>query len=123
VVVWTGVDKRGKKMKGEQLAKNANLLRADLRRQGINPSLVKPKGKSVFGASGSRIKPRDIAIFSRQIATMMQAGIPMVSAFEIIAAGQKNPRLKAMLDDIKGQIEGGSSLYEAIGKHPVQFDE
>src|SRR5437868_3698202 len=86
---WVGTDKRGKKMKGEQMAKNANLLRADLRRQGINPSMVKPKGKSLFGAAGSSIKPRDIAIFSRQIATMMQAGIPMVGAFEIIGASQK----------------------------------
>ena len=121
--VWVGVDKRGKKMKGEQMAKNANLLRADLRRQGINPSIVKAKGKSVFGNSGSRITARDIAIFSRQIATMMQAGIPMVSAFEIIGGGQKNPKMKALLDDIRGQIEGGSSLHEAIAKHPVQFDE
>ncbi len=121
--VWVGTDKRGKKMKGEQLAKNANLLRADLRRQGINPTVVKPKGKSIFGKSGSRIKAREIAIFSRQLATMMQSGIPMVSAFEIIAGGQKNPRMKAMLDDIKSSIEGGSSLHEAIGRHPVQFDE
>lgn len=123
VFVWAGTDKRGKKMKGEQIAKNANLLRADLRRQGINPSLVKPKPKSIFGASGSRITAREIAIFSRQLATMMQSGIPMVSAFEIVAGGQKNPRMKTMLDDVKSSIEGGSSLHEAIGKHPVQFDE
>lgn len=123
VFVWVGTDKRGKKMKGEQLAKNANLLRADLRRQGINPSVVKPKPKSIFGNSGSRITAREIAIFSRQIATMMQAGIPMVSAFEIISGGQKNPRMKTMLTDIRSSIEGGSSLHEAIGKHPVQFDE
>ena len=120
---WVGTDKRGKKMKGEQLAKNANLLRADLRRQGINPTVVRPKRTSIFGKSGSRIKAREIAIFSRQLATMMQSGIPMVSAFEIIAGGQKNPRMKAMLDDVKTSIEGGSSLHEAIGKHPVQFDE
>jgi type IV pilus assembly protein PilC len=121
--VWVGTDKRGKKMKGEQLAKSANLLRADLRRQGINPTAVKPKGKSIFGNSGSRIKPREIAIFSRQLATMMQSGIPMVNAFEIIAGGQKNPRMKTMLEAIRGEIEGGSTLHEAIGKHPVQFDE
>jgi type IV pilus assembly protein PilC len=121
--VWAGADKRGKKMKGEQMARNANLLRADLRRQGINPTMVKPKGKSIFGEGGKRITARDIAIFSRQIATMMQAGIPMVSSFEIIASGQKNPKLKTLLDDIRNQIEGGSSLHEAIGKHPVQFDE
>ena len=121
--VWVGADKRGKKMKGEQLAKSANLLRADLRRQGINPTMVKPKPKSIFGNSGSRIKPREIAIFSRQLATMMQSGIPMVSAFEILAGGQKNPRMKTMLEAIRSEIEGGSTLHEAIGKHPVQFDE
>jgi type IV pilus assembly protein PilC len=123
VFVWVGTDKRGKKLKGEQLAKSANLLRADLRGQGINPTTVKPKGKPLFGASGSRVSPRDIAIFSRQMATMMQSGIPMVSSFEIIAGGQKNPRMKKLLEDIRADIEGGSSLHEAISKHPVQFDE
>ena len=121
--VWVGTDKRGKKLKGEQLAKNANLLRADLRRQGINPSVVKPKGKPFFGKAGSRISARDIAIFSRQLATMLQSGIPMVSGFEIIGGGQKNPRMKDLLESIRVDIEGGSSLHEAIGKHPVQFDE
>ncbi|MBS0211849.1 MAG: type II secretion system F family protein [Proteobacteria bacterium] len=121
--VWSGTDKRGRKMKGEQLARSANLLRADLRRQGINPTMVKTKPKDLFGGGGARITARDIAIFSRQIATMMQAGIPMVSAFEIIGGGQKNPRLRNLLGDIRSQIEGGSSLHEAIAKHPVQFDE
>ena len=121
--VWEGVDKRGTKMKGESLAKNANLLKAELRKQGITPGVVKPKPKPLFGKAGSAIGARDIAIFSRQIATMMQSGVPMVQAFEIIAGGQKNPRMKEMLDDIRASIEGGSTLHEAIGKHPVQFDE
>ena len=121
--VWEGVDKRGTKMKGESLAKNANLLKAELRKQGITPGVVKPKPKPLFGKAGSAISARDIAIFSRQIATMMQSGVPMVQAFEIIAGGQKNPRMKEMLDDIRASIEGGSTLHEAIGKHPVQFDE
>ncbi len=123
VFVWAGTDKRGKKLKGEQLAKTANLLRADLRAQGISPTTVKPKGKPLFGASGSRVTPREIAIFSRQLATMMQSGIPMVSSFEIISGGVKNPRFKKLLEDIRTDIEGGSSLHEAISKHPVQFDE
>ena len=123
VFVWQGTDKRGVKMKGEQLGKNANLVRADLRRQGINPSVVKPKPRSIFGSKGKRISAREIAVFSRQLATMMQSGIPMVSGFEIIAGGQKNLRMKKMLDSIRAEIEGGSSLHEAIGKHPVQFDE
>lgn len=121
--VWSGLDKRGTKMKGESLAKNANLLKAELRKQGITPNMVKAKPKPLFGSAGKTISAKDIAIFSRQLATMMQSGVPLVTAFEIIAGGQKNPRMKTMLDDIKQSIEGGSTLHEAIGKHPVQFDE
>ncbi|MDT3485443.1 type II secretion system F family protein [Stenotrophomonas maltophilia] len=121
--VWEGTDKRGVKMKGEQLAKNANLLRAELRRQGINPGQVKPKPKPLFGAAGSPVKPKDIAFFSRQMATMMKSGVPIVSALDIIASGHKNPRMKKLVDTIRTDIEGGSSMYEAVSKHPVQFDE
>jgi type IV pilus assembly protein PilC len=121
--IWEGTDKRGTKMKGEVLAKNANLLRADLRRQGINPTVVKPKPKPLFGKAGKAISARDIAIFSRQIATMMQSGVPMVQAFEIIGGGQANPRMKDLLTTIKNDIEGGAALSEALTKHPVYFDE
>ncbi|MCF5089735.1 Type II secretion system protein F [compost metagenome] len=121
--VWMGTDKRGVKMKGEQVAKNASLLRAELRRQGINPGMVKPKPKPLFGAAGSRITPKDIAFFSRQMATMMKSGVPIVGALDIIASGHKNPRMKKMVDSVRTDIEGGSSLYEAVSKHPVQFDE
>ncbi|HDS1650511.1 type II secretion system F family protein [Stenotrophomonas sp. GD04145] len=121
--VWEGTDKRGIKMKGEQLAKNANLLRAELRKQGISPGQVKPKPKPLFGAAGRPVSPKDIAFFSRQMATMMKSGVPIVSALEIIGSGHKNPRMKKMVDTIRTDIEGGSSLYEAISKHPVQFDE
>ncbi len=121
--IWTGKDKRGTVMKGEQLAKNANLLKAELRRQGITPSAVKPKAKPLFGSAGSTITAKDIAIFSRQIATMMKSGVPLVQSFEIIAGGQKNPKMKEMLEDIKSNIESGSTLHEALSKHPNQFDE
>lgn len=121
--VWTGKDKRGTVMRGEQLAKNANLLKAELRRQGITPSVVKPKAKPLFGSAGATISAKDIAIFSRQIATMMRSGVPLVQSFEIIAGGQKNPRMKEMLDDIRASIESGSTLNEALNKHPAQFDE
>ncbi len=121
--VWEGTDKRGIKMKGEQLAKNANLLRAELRKQGINPGQVKPKPKPLFGAAGKPVGAKDIAFFSRQMATMMKSGVPIVSALEIIGSGHKNPRMKKMVDGIRADIEGGSSLNEAISRHPVQFDE
>lgn len=121
--VWEGTDKRGVKMKGEQLAKNANLLKADLRRQGITPKVVKAKAKPLFGQAGKPVSAKDIAFFSRQMATMMKSGVPIVSSLEIIGGGHKNPRMKKMVDTIRADIEGGSSLYEAISRHPVQFDE
>ncbi len=121
--VWQGRDKRGVVMKGEQLAKNANLLRAELRKQGITPTAVKPKPKPLFGGSAKKISARDIAIFSRQLATMMKSGVPIVMALEIIAGGQKNPAMKKMVNNIKGDIEGGASIYEALSQYPVQFDE
>ncbi len=121
--VWEGTDKRGVKMKGEQTAKNANMLRAELRRQGITPSVVKPKPKPLFGGAGSKITPKEIAFFSRQMATMMKSGVPIVGSLEIIGEGHKNLRMRKMVGEIRADIEGGSSLYEAISKHPVQFDE
>jgi len=121
--VWEGTDKRGVKMKGEQPAKNANLLRAELRRQGIMPSVVKPKPKPLFGGAGSAVGAKDIAFFSRQMAIMMKSGVPIVSSLEIIASGHKNPRMRKLVETIRTDIEGGSSLHEAISRHPVQFDE
>ena len=121
--VWTGLDKRGQRMKGEVQSKNVGLVKAELRRQGINPQTVKEKAKPLFGGAGKTITPREIAIFSRQLATMMAAGVPMVQGFDIVAGGQSNPRMKDMLTDIKMEIEGGSSLAESLAKYPVQFDE
>lgn len=121
--VWQGRDKRGVVMKGEQTAKNANLLRAELRKQGITPTVVKPKPKPLFGGATKKIGPRDIAIFSRQLATMMKSGVPIVMALEIIGSGSKNPAMKKMVTGIRNDIEGGASIYEALCQYPVQFDE
>jgi type IV pilus assembly protein PilC len=121
--VWEGTDKRGVKMKGEEQSKNANLLRAELRRRGIQPTIVKVKPKPLFGGTGKPITPKDIAVFSRQLATMIKSGVPLVMALEIIGNGNKNVRMKKLVDALRLDIEGGSSIYEAMSKHPVQFDE
>lgn len=121
--LYEGKDRRGSKIKGEMEGRNPNLVKAELRRQGINPTRVRKKPKDLFGGRGKRIKPRDIATFSRQLATMMKAGVPMVSTFDVIAGGTDNPRLQKLITDIKTDIEGGSSLSEAIAKHPKYFDE
>ncbi len=123
VFLWQGRDKRGTKLKGQQIATNPNLVRAELRRQGINPITVKKKPKPLFGGAGSRISSKDIAVFSRQLATMLKSGVPLVTAFQIISGGLKNPRMQTMVDKIRADVESGSSLYEALSEFPVQFDE
>jgi type IV pilus assembly protein PilC len=121
--VWEGVDKRGVKMKGEQQSKNANMLRAELRRQGITPNVVKTKPKPLFGQAGKPVSAKEIAFFSRQMATMMKSGVPIVQSMEIIEGGQKNVRMRKLVESLRNDVEGGSSLYEAVSRHPVQFDE
>ena len=123
VFLWQGRDKRGTKLKGQHIATTPNLVRAELRRQGINPISVKKKPKPLFGGAGSRVTPKDIAVFSRQLATMLKSGVPLVTAFQIISGGVKNPRMRTMVDKIRAEIESGSSLAEALGQYPVQFDE
>jgi type IV pilus assembly protein PilC len=122
IFLWQGRDKRGTKLKGQQVATNPNLVRAELRRQGINPISVKKKPKPLFGGAGSRISAKDIAVFSRQLATMLKSGVPLVMALQIIAGGVKNPRMRTVVDKIRAEIEGGSSLHEALEEYPVQFD-
>ena len=121
--IWQGRYKRGVKLKGQQVAANPNLVRADLRRQGIPPIRVKKKPKALFGGSGSRITAKDIAVFSRQLATMLKSGVPLVTAFQIIAGGVKNPRMRILVEKVRNEVEGGGSLFEALSAHPMQFDE
>src|SRR3546814_1820680 len=96
-------------MKGEQSSKSENQVRAELRRMGINPTSVRAKSKPLFGSAGKKVTPGDIAVFSRQLATMMKSGVPIVGGLEIIAGGQKNPRAKQLFTDVRSSIEGGSS--------------
>jgi type IV pilus assembly protein PilC len=121
--LWEGRDKRGVKLKGQQVATNPNLVRAELRRQGISPTKVKKRPKPLFGGAGARITAKEISVFSRQLATMLKSGVPLVTSFQIIAGGVKNPRMRIMVDKIRAEVESGGSLFEALSAHPVQFDE
>jgi type IV pilus assembly protein PilC len=118
---WVGKDKKGNKLKGRSLASSEQALRADLRRQGVVP--VKISKQSTLFKGGGKVKPEDIAIFSRQLATMLTAGIPLVQSFEIIGNGHDKPAMQKLVLDIKADIEGGTSLHEALAKQPLYFDD
>jgi len=118
---WEGKDKRGTRVKGKSLAPDETALRADLRRQGIAPSRIRKQSQAF--KSGGKVKPQDIAVFARQLATMLAAGIPMVQAFEIVGNGNDKPAMQKLVLDIKSDVEGGTSLHEALGKHPLYFDD
>ncbi len=120
--LWEGLDRKGSKIKGESQASSEILLKADLRRQGINPLKVKKKTKSLFGSKGKKIIPKDIAIFARQLATMMTAGVPLVQSFEIIGRGHENPKMQELVLSIKSDVEGGTSLADSLEKKPNFFD-
>src|ERR1700721_2561865 len=115
--LWEGKDKRGHKGGGKALAGNEQALRADLRRQGVTATRVKTQSR----VGGGKVQPQDIAVFARQLATMMSAGIPMVQAFEIIGNGHEKPSMQKLVLDIKSNIEGGSTLHESLAKHPLYF--
>ena len=120
---WEGTDKRGIKMKGVETAISDINLKLSLRKRGINEPRVREVRKPLFGSSGKNITTLEIATFIRQLATMMQSGIPMVQAFEIVAGGQKNPKMQNLLKGVGADIAGGTALSEALGKHPQYFDK
>ncbi len=122
VFIWEGADRKGKRLKGESRAASIALVRADLRRQGINPLKVKKKS-TLFGKRKKKITTKDIAIFSRQLATMMSAGVPLVQAFDIVGRGHENPAMQDLILAIKADVEGGTALAEALKKHPFYFDD
>ncbi len=120
--LWEGTDRKGNKIKGKSMAANEEAVRADLRRQGVVPSRIRKQSPGLFGKS-SKITTGDIAIFSRQLATMLAAGIPLVQAFEIVGNGHENPGMQKLILAIKGDVEGGTSLADALAKHPLYFDD
>jgi len=123
VYTWEGTDKKGKRLKGETRAATITLVRADLRKQGIIPLKIKKKPTSIFSAMKPKITPGDIAIFARQLATMMQAGVPMVQAFDIVGRGSENASMQDLILAIKADVEGGTALATALSKHPLHFDD
>ncbi len=121
---WEGMDRSGKRVKGEMSGTSDALVKAALRRQGINPLKVRKKPKSLFGGAGKKkIIPKDIAVFSRQLATMMSAGVPLVQSFEIVGRGHENPSMQDLILGIKSDVEAGNSLGDSLAKHPLYFDD
>jgi type IV pilus assembly protein PilC len=118
--MWEGMDKRGKKIKGQMLAGGEAVVTAQLRRQGI--TVTKVRKQSTLFSGAKRITEKDIALFTRQLATMMKAGVPLLQSFDIVAKGNTNPSVQKLLIDVKADIEKGSSMYQAFSKHPRQFD-
>lgn len=121
--VWVATDKRGKTLKGEMSAKSANFVKAELRKQGMNPGAIKPKPKPLFGSSGKTVSGQEVTFFSRQMATMMASGVPMVQALEILSNGQKNPKFAQMIKALRDDVSGGNAFSEALKAYPVQFNE
>jgi type IV pilus assembly protein PilC len=122
VFTWEGLDKKGNKVNGELNGHNPALVKAQLRKQGINPTKVRKKSISILGG-GKRIKPLDIAFFTRQMATMMKAGVPLLQSFEIIGEGSENPKMRKLLDDIKQSVASGHSLATSLRQKPEYFDD
>ena len=121
--VWVATDRRGKTLKGEMSAKSVNFVRAELRKQGMNPGTIKPKGKPLFGSSGKTISGQEITFFSRQMATMMASGVPMVQSLEILSNGQKNPKFAKMIRALRDDVAGGNAFSEALKAFPIQFND
>ncbi|MFZ3204785.1 MAG: type II secretion system F family protein, partial [Pseudomonas sp.] len=120
--LWEGTDKKGGKMKGELIGQSPALIKAQLRKQGINPLKVRKKPKSLFG-SGKKIKPMDIALFTRQMATMMKAGVPLLQSFDIIGEGFDNPNMRKLIDEVKQEVAAGNSFAASLRKKPLYFDD
>src|SRR5450830_806929 len=122
VYAWEGTDKKGNKMSGELTGHNPALVKAQLRKQGINPGKVRKKSTSIF-SKGKRIKPLDIALFTRQMATMMKAGVPLLLSFDIIGEGFESPNMRKLVDDIKQEVAAGNSFATSLRKQPEYFDD
>lgn len=122
VFTWEGTNKQGAKIKGELSGVSPAMVKAQLRKQGVNPQKVRKKSVSLFSA-GKKIKPMDIALFTRQMATMMKAGVPLLQSFDIIGEGFDNPNMRKLVDDLKQEVAAGNSFATALRKKPQYFDD
>ncbi len=121
--LWQGTDKNGNKTKGEIQGSSQALVKAQLRKQGVAPTRVKRKSKDLFGPKKQKIKPSDIAIFTRQLATMMKSGIPLVQSFEIVGESLENPSMRELVGLIRDDVAAGNNFADCIRKHPRYFDD
>jgi type IV pilus assembly protein PilC len=121
--IWNGTDKAGRNSSGEIRAASSAMAKAQLRRQGIKPKTIKKKGKPLFGSGGKPIKPADIAVFTRQMATMIKAGVPLVQSFEIVAEGSEKPKMRELVNNIRNDVAAGGGLALSLAKHPRLFDD
>ena len=120
---WEGTDRKGNKTKGTTTGPNVALVKAQLRKQGINPTKVRKQAVSLGGPKKKKITPFDIAIFTRQMATMMKAGVPLIQSFDIVADGLENPSLRELIIEIKNDVAAGNNFAGALRKHPKYFDD
>lgn len=120
--VWQGTDRQGRPTQGETIGTNQAVVKAQLRKQGIVAKSVKKKAKPLFEFK-KKVKPADIAIFARQLATMMKAGVPLVQSFDIVAEGLENPAMRDLVIEIKNEVASGTSLANSLSKHPDHFDD
>jgi type IV pilus assembly protein PilC len=123
IFLWEGTDKQGKKTKGEITSASPAIARAELRRQGIVANKVRKKTKGFSFSAGGSVKPADITLFTRQMATMMRAGVPLVQAFDIVADGLDKPKVAELVRAVRNDVSGGSSFAGALRKHPIYFDD
>jgi len=122
VYSWEGTDKKGAKLTGELSGHSPALIKAQLRKQGIAPGKIRKKSISIFGG-GKKIKPLDIALFTRQMATMMKAGVPLLQSFDIIGEGFDNPNMRKLVEEVKQEVAAGNSFASALRKKPQYFDD
>jgi len=121
--VWSGIDRNGRKSQGEVVATSKALAQAQLRKQGVNAKSLKRKSKPLFSLGAKKIKPADISIFTRQMATMMKAGVPLVQSFDIVAEGLDNANMRTLVTEIKNEVSAGGGLATSLSRHPKYFDE